>query len=425
MLAKLNEIIIQGDRQRREFDPAAVRELRQSIREQGLLHAVSVRRIDNRLVLVAGETRLRAIEGISEPYRYGELMVDPGFVPVTDFGEITQVHAEELELFENVRRKNLTWQEETDAWARLHVLRSSQNSRQTRAQTVSEILQSAANSQQVKKLGEALLLKQHMDDPEVAKAKTQKEAMAVVERKLSAKKAEAIAQIVTSRVDRHKVIVGDCREKLHELEANTFDCIVTDPPYGIDADKHQPSSSSQAGYSHRYDDSELTALSIMQAIFVEGFRVTKAQAHLYMFLDFRYWRDVSDMAQTAGWVPYLYPIPWVRGGGMIGDYRRCPQRSYDMILYATKGDKFVKKTMPDSIVIPMLDGGKRHHAAEKPVDVYENLMARSVGAGDVVLDPCCGAGPLFPAANRIGCFAVGIEANMDLANISMSRFEEK
>ena len=142
MLAKLNEIIIQGDRQRREFDPAAVRELRQSIREQGLLHAVSVRRIDNRLVLVAGETRLRAIEGISEPYRYGELMVDPGFVPVTDFGEITQVHAEELELFENVRRKNLTWQEETDAWARLHVLRSSQNSRQTRAQTVSEILQS-------------------------------------------------------------------------------------------------------------------------------------------------------------------------------------------------------------------------------------------------------------------------------------------
>jgi ParB/RepB/Spo0J family partition protein len=425
LILKLSDIRVNPDRQRREFDPAAIRSLRESIKDQGLLHPISVRNENGQFILVAGETRFKAIEGLNKPYICGEQTIEPGHIPVVNFGEISHVKAEELELFENVHRKNLTWQEETDAWARLHKLRSSQNSGQTKAQTVSEILQRAAYSQDIKKLGEALLIQQHMNDPAVAKAKTQTEAMAVVEKKLAAVKAEAIARIVTSRVDRHRVIVGDCREKLLELPSGVVDCIVTDPPYGIDADKHRASSSSEAGYMHNYDDSEETAFDIMKAIFIEGLRVTKPQAHLYMFMDFRYWRDLSDLAQATGWTPYRYPIIWFRGGGMIGDYRRTPQRSYDVILFATKGDRFVIKTAPDCIQIPMLDGGRRHHAAEKPVDLYENLLTRTVSAGATVLDPCCGAGPLFPAANRIGCLAIGIEADQGLANISMSRFEEK
>jgi DNA modification methylase len=110
---------------------------------------------------------------------------------------------------------------------------------------------------------------------------------------------------------------------------------------------------------------------------------------------------------------------------MVGDYRRTPQRAYDVILYANKGDRHVQKTSPDVIQIGMLDGAKRHHAAEKPVDLYVDLLSRSVSAGDVVLDPCCGAGPIFPAANRLGCFAIGIEFNPALATIATSRFEEK
>ena len=424
-IVPISKIKIKPNRQRSEFDPVTIKELRQSIIDQGLLHPISVREEDGELVLVAGETRLKAIFTIQEAYRHGDSMVEMGHVPVVNFGTIEEDHAEELELFENVRRKNLTWKEETDAWARLHKLRKSQNPNQTKAQTVAEIVQGAVYSQTVKKLSNAILIQEHLDDPAVSKAKSEKEAMALIERKLAAKKAEAIAVMVTRKNDRHQVLEGDCRERMLEIPDGTVDCIITDPPYGIDADKHRAASTSEAGYLHSYDDSEDTAFSIMASIFKEGYRFTKFQAHLYMFLDFRHWKTIRELAILHGWEPYGYPIIWNRGGGMVGDYRRMPQRSYDMILYAIKGDKHVKKTAPDSIQIPMLDGMRRHHAAEKPVDLYENLLSRSVTAGDVVIDPCCGAGPIFPAANRLGCFAIGIEANPELATISKTRLEEK
>jgi len=72
-----------------------------------------------------------------------------------------------------------------------------------------------------------------------------------------------------------------------------------------------------------------------------------------------------------------------------------------------------------------MDGNLRRHAAEKPVDLYEDLLLRSAKPGNRVLDPCCGAGPIFPAANRLSLYATGIELDPNLGNISLSRFEEK
>jgi len=41
--------------------------------------------------------------------------------------------------------------------------------------------------------------------------------------------------------------------------------------------------------------------------------------------------------------------------------------------------------------------------------LYENLIARSCYAGNRVLDPCCGTGPVFAAADKMRCIATGIE----------------
>lgn len=53
---------------RRVFDPEGLRELSNSIRENGVLQPITVRHINNRYVLVAGERRLRAsrMAGLSE-----------------------------------------------------------------------------------------------------------------------------------------------------------------------------------------------------------------------------------------------------------------------------------------------------------------------------------------------------------------------
>jgi len=422
----LASISISPDRQRKLFDDTSLRDLARDIENVGLIHAITVKSDGaGGLVLVAGERRLRALSLVSKPYRYGSLTVSPGQVPAVDRGELTEIQAEELELSENLAREALTWQEEYDAMARLHRLRKLQNETQTKSQTVAEILQRSGSPTTTKNLSEALLITEHMNDKEVANAKSAREALSIVVRKLEAAKAEEISKLVSMKEQKHQLLRGDCREVLKTLDSGVFDVIITDPPYGIDADKHSAASTSSSGYAHNYADDEKTAIDIMKAIFEEGMRVTKPKAHLYMFFDLRHWFALLELATKAGWTSSLYPIVWNRGGGMIGDYKHIPQRAYDVILYCRKGDREVNMVRPDLVSIPMLDGNLRRHAAEKPVDLYFDLLSRSAKPGNRVLDPCCGAGPIFPAANRLSLYATGIELDSSLGNISISRFEEK
>ena len=426
ILLPLASILISSERQRRTFDDESIRDLARDIEANGLIHAVTIKRDSaDGIVLLAGERRLRALSLVSKPYRYGQLTVNPGQVPAIDRGELTAIQAEEIELSENLAREALTWAEEYDAMARLHRLRKLQNESQTKSQTVAEILQRSGSPTTTKNLSEALLIADHMSDKEVANAKSAREALSIVVRKLEAAKAEEIAKLVSMKEQKHSLLRGDCREVLKSLDSGVFDVIITDPPYGIDADKHSAASTSASGYSHNYADDEKTAVDIMNAIFVEGFRVSKPKAHLYMFFDLRHWFAILNLAAKAGWTPSLYPIVWNRGGGMIGDYKHIPQRAYDVILYCRKGDREVNMVRPDLVSIPMMDGNLRRHAAEKPVDLYEDLLLRSAKPGNRVLDPCCGAGPIFPAANRLSLYATGIELDPNLGNISLSRFEEK
>ena len=91
-------------------------------------------------------------------------------------------------------------------------------------------------------------------------------------------------------------------------------------------------------------------------------------------------------------------MPWQQYG---------PRRGYEMILFATKGKRVLKGTMPDVIqVVPEQD---RKYAAQKPYNLYHALLSYTLWPGDEVLDPCCGSGPVFLASAILGMKATGIE----------------
>ncbi|MCY3869018.1 MAG: ParB/RepB/Spo0J family partition protein [Gemmatimonadetes bacterium] len=93
---------------RTEFDPKAVGELAQSIREKGIIQPVSVRRFGSGYQLIAGERRFRAA-------RQAELTVVPAIV--MDVG--TDQEMMELSLIENIQRENLNPIEEAKAYRML------------------------------------------------------------------------------------------------------------------------------------------------------------------------------------------------------------------------------------------------------------------------------------------------------------------
>ncbi len=93
---------------RTEFDPKAVSELAQSIREKGILQPISVRRFGSGYQLIAGERRLRAA-------KQAELQVVPALV--MDIG--TDQDMIELSLIENIQREDLNPVEEAKAYRML------------------------------------------------------------------------------------------------------------------------------------------------------------------------------------------------------------------------------------------------------------------------------------------------------------------
>ena len=93
---------------RTEFDESSLEELKESVREFGVLQPLLVRKVgDNQYELIAGERRLRAakLAGLTE-------------VPV-DIREFNNEEIAQIALIENIQRENLNAMEEARAYDRL------------------------------------------------------------------------------------------------------------------------------------------------------------------------------------------------------------------------------------------------------------------------------------------------------------------
>lgn len=421
-----SELIISPNRQRREFEPEALTDLSNSISARGLLHAIVVRETPNGLALVAGERRIRAMEPLwlmGEGVRHNGAQFAPYEIPFVTLGELTPLEAEEAELDENLKRKDLTWQERSEALGRLHRLRTAQAEIVGQTHSVADTLREAdtpAGSYGPDR--RALLLADHLDNPEVAKAKTAEEAFKILKRDEERKKNERLAETVGASYDSsaHHLIHTDCLSWLANCEENQFDVILTDPPYGMGADKFGDAAGKLQGTTHEYDDSFETWSVLMERFTKEAFRITKSQAHAYIFCDFDNFHDLKDMMQRAGWYVFRTPlIVYKLGSGRVPLPEHGPRRQSEYCLYAIKGNKPVTGIYSD--VIPCRLEENLAHGANKPVELFVDLLRRSVRPGDRVLDAFAGTGTIFPAAHSLKLYATGLEISPEYYGIAVGR----
>src|SRR5262245_57374400 len=169
-------------RQRQAIDQRELTKLKDSIRSVGLLHAPTVwlDRSTGRWVLVAGETRLRAIRDLSAEgvaFMHDGILIAPPNIPVNIFAEVfSAIDRISAELEENTHRKDLTWQEQTTALALIHKLRQEANPTQSYTATAREIIASqpaaAGNvthpTAMRQKIQDAIIVSEHLGDGKIA-----------------------------------------------------------------------------------------------------------------------------------------------------------------------------------------------------------------------------------------------------------------
>lgn len=419
----IDQILIPPNRIRQTFDPTYISDLADTIADKGLINPVTVR--DDGRTLVAGENRMRACYILHRQGRRlfcnGEI-IPAGCIAIVRLSKLDPLKLREAELEENTKRRDLTWQEKASAARELHQLRLNQTSgQQTLADTAREITglpSGKERGQPVTDLSDAILVSKHLDDPDIASAPDLREAKKRLTRKLEAKFREALVSQhgFAQSVSQHTLHNGDALDILDTTGEGQFDCIITDPPYGIGAHGF----GSQATTTHQYLDDEEATFRFLERLVPLLERVTKAQAHLYMFCDPRFFNLLRGIFYINRiFDVWSIPIIWHKSGGMLPSPDYGPRRTYETILFANKGQKMVTGVYPDVVSIPSV--GDKSHAAEKPLDLYVDLLRRSCGAGDSILDCCGGSGVVLPAANRLGLRATYIELDKDSYNLATLR----
>jgi len=438
-------IIILPNRQRREFDPERLQGLQSSIGKVGLQNPIVVRLptaeeaplSSQGWVLVSGERRLRAVRDMNEfgeAVRYEGRALDPGQIPATLDTELKPLPARRAELEENLRRDNLSWQEETAAIAEITQVENDLAKAEGRpAPAISDLADDYLAPKRAgmkDSSGDAqyairLLVAPHLSDPDVAKAKHVDEAIGILRRKADAARHAEMARVVGASFSArdHTLLQGDCIALMAGMAGAQFDVILTDPPYGIDAQDFGDAGGRLVSQTHGYDDVGGEAWETLMCEFVrQSWRVAKDQAHAYVCCDIDKFHFLSNLMESFGWYVHRTPlINYKLDGSRVPLPEHGPQRKWELVLYAIKGWRKVTRIYSD--VIETRGDVNLSHGAQKPVALFENLLKRSVRPGDSVLDPFAGTGTIFVAAHNALCRATGIELDPIYAGIAAARLQ--
>ena len=364
-----------------------VDEIKESIKQIGLLHPITVRKNNDRYDLIAGKSRLKAIK-------------DLGNDSIEVHIENSEVSPLEIVIHENLRRSNLEWHEQVTLEEELHNLRQEQHGKKRTGRGAA----SAPGWSQVdtaRELGVALgsmsqdlfLASALKKNPHLKNIKDKNTALRLAKDTAKREHIE-IETLAPDLMEMDQVFNGDSFEILQEIPDETFDVCLTDPPW------------------IEFREKDLVRDENTIKVFAEVFRVLKRDSLLYAFVstpDFHYYfyalRELNFNVQE-------FPLIWNKKGVMThGRMAWQYGRTYEPILLAAKGrPALTQGTQMDPILefAPVFPT-KLIHPNEKPVGLMQELLKHSTFNGARVLDPFAGSGSTLVAAKSLGRKYIGVE----------------
>lgn len=410
---------VKEERVRQFFDKKEMEELKASIVDKGLLQPGICRLEGGRVVLVAGERRVKACV---------ELKKDFEFI-LTEETDLRRIRG--IELDENLRRSDLTVQERIKAVDDFHALEQELHApgpgRKTGGHTIADTAETLKMS--VGAVAEDLELAAFMELEEVRNAPNKTEMKKIIKRiKEDYQRAQALKEaqaagfedeeeeppeeetkeekdkreliklvnlyspmVVTERME---LVLGAEKFQKH------FDITLFDPPWGESIDEVEI----ERGSKEPFDDSPEIFASNLEGWLTILWNVMSENSHLFMFFPIKKHGFVYDTLEKVGFETNRMPLFWVKiGVHRTRNPKKWPGRCYEAIAFGRKGDKPLQwQGAPDVIQTPPATPAmKGSHMTGKHPDVYLGLLKRSAFPGDKVLDPMCGTGMAGVAAETL------------------------
>ena len=399
----IDEIVI-GERFR--SGTGDLTDLKDSIETHGLLHPIVITRDK---LLLAGFRRLTATREL------GSTTIACRF-----FDECDDVTAREIELEENLARENLTWLDEDRLRAEIDKLKRAKygshyagmggqgNTGTSDGWDSKDTAESLGVSEST--ISRSVARMEAMEFvPSMADAPTRRAAdreldrfIQEIETELNMRRRKTEARAL----DEH-ILLGDCTALLSRMPNDSVDCIITDPPYGVDikATTHDGGHRTPSGY----EDDPVAIQALLRTAFKEMRRVLKHSGHAYIFCSSQPRDQITfiQLLENSGFDVDPIPLIWKKDSHSTvdWDYRFAP--SYESILFCSNRQRRLADKTENVFDYP--NDPDRIHTAQKPVALLSKFIELSTGPSEVVLDPFMGSGSTCIAAIRTGRKYIGME----------------
>lgn len=409
------DIKIAEGRQRREL--GITEEFKNSIAARGVLNPIIVTRD---FVLVAGERRLTASRELNLPD-----------IPCRFIDTLDPIELQIVELEENAKRLDLTWQETTDAIGRLHKLYVANNPGWSQADTARELSLSPGAVSQHLRVAEALTSPQIKAMPGFSTAynalkrqDTRRADDAMLDITHEAKVAfPAAAAPPPVPEDVPPILHTEFASWAAAYSGEPFNFLHCDFPYGINVFAGEQSGNLTA--TATYDDSKDVYFALLELLAAHQDRLIAPSAHILFWFSMEHYEATMEFFRTRMpsivWQPH--PIIWMKSdnSGILPDPRRAPRRIYETALLGTRGDRFLVKPVSNAYACPI---DRTYHPSTKPLPMLKHFFQMFVDSGTKMLDPTCGSGSALRAADELGATTViGLERDEEHFNNAVRAFK--
>ncbi len=183
----------------------------------------------------------------------------------------------------------------------------------------------------------------------------------------------------------------DCIEVIDEMEKESVNLVLTDPPYGIEYKSNH----------YKYENPH-------KSIYNDD---------VFFLPVNELWDKVSDNGSMFVFYSYKVPmvdgrirnvIVWVKNNHTAGDLKGDFGNKYECIAFMPK-DKFKLKGYRYSNVWEFNRIPPGIHPTEKPVELLKRVIECSTDKEDVVFDPFAGSGSTIIACKLLGRRCIGVE----------------
>lgn len=413
----ISSIIVERDkRQRKKL--VGIEELAESIKRIGLLHPPVIT-MEGRLVV--GERRLSAYK-----------LLERETIPVHFKEYLDDATLQAVELEENLKRVDLSWQDTCSAISAYHELKLAENPEWNTEATADALGVSR------RLIADRLMVQKELasGNPLVTEAPKFSVARGIAVRQKERRESSELEKTAPPPIpepegtpDFAALSVSEEVEESHSgyilnesfndwaphYDGKKFNLIHCDFPYGVNADKfNQGSAAAHGGYK---DDAE-TYWQLLDTLCNYIDNIAAESCHLIFWFSMDYYEDT--LRRLSGVFDRIdkRPLLWYKNDnkGILPDPNRGPRWVYETAFFASRGDRKIIRPVSNVAAYPITSGT---HMSEKTQGMLEHFFTMVVDEHTSLLDPTCGSGSAIRAGLAKGAGrALGLEINGEYADLA-------